>query len=38
MDANQPRHRRQLNLGFAASLVWCIGVWFAVLHLLGLGI
>ena len=38
MDTNQPRQRRHLNIGFAVSVAWCLAVWFAVLHLLGLGL
>ena len=38
MDTHQSRRRRQLNVGFAVSVALCLAVWFAVLHLLGLGV
>jgi len=37
MNAHPQRHRRHVNLGLALSLLWCLGVWVGVLHLLGFG-
>ena len=38
MNVGQSRQRRQLNVGLALSVALCLAVWFAVLHLLGLGV